>query len=86
MPSYTEAHPKVVDESLARKRPVIIFEELKNKIQNRYGVFVSERNASSLTKTIELIMKDYKNIQENMRKNNLPTKKYFIDQLTKILN
>ncbi len=86
LPSYTEAHPKVVDESLARKRPVIIFEELKNKIQNRYGVFVSERNASSLQKTIELVMKDYKNIQKNMEKNTLPTKKVFIDQLTKILN
>ena len=86
LPSFTEAHPKVVDESLARKRPVIIFEELRNKIQNRYGVFVSERNVSSLSQTIKLIMDDYSNIQENMKKNILPTKKEFIEQMTRILN
>ena len=34
LPSFTEAHPKVIDESLARERPVIIFEELNQKIQN----------------------------------------------------
>ena len=28
LPSFTEAHPKVVDESLARMRPVIIFEDV----------------------------------------------------------
>ena len=86
LPSFTEAHPKVVDESLARKRPVIIFEELRNKIQNRYGVFVSERNVSSLSQTIKLIMDDYSNIQENMKKNILPTKKEFIEQMSRILN
>ena len=35
LPSFTEAHPKVVDEALARERPVIIFEDLNQKIQNR---------------------------------------------------
>jgi len=30
LPSFTEAHPKVVDESLARGRPVIIFEEINH--------------------------------------------------------
>ena len=43
LPSFTEAHPKVVDESLARARPVIIFEEITHVIQNRYGLFVSKR-------------------------------------------
>ena len=28
LPSYTEAHPYVIEESLARKRPVIIFEDI----------------------------------------------------------
>ena len=37
LPSFTEAHPKVIDESLARLRPVIIFEEIKHIIQNRKG-------------------------------------------------
>ena len=35
LPSFTEAHPKVIDESLARSRPVIIFEEIKHIIQNK---------------------------------------------------
>ena len=41
LPSFTEAHPKVLDESLARIRPIIIFEEISHIVQNRYGVFIS---------------------------------------------
>ena len=86
LPSFTEAHPKVVDESLARERPVIIFEELSQKIQNRQGVFVSKRNAKSLAQTIEFIMRNYSNIQEGMKKNILPTKQEFISHMTQILS
>jgi len=57
LPSFTEAHPKVLDESLARGRPVIIFEEIKHVIQNKEGIFVSKRNAKSLSETIHFIMK-----------------------------
>ena len=85
LPSYTEAHPKVVDESLARARPVIIFEEISHIIQSRYGVFVSKRNSKSLSETIEFIMKNFSNIQEKMKKNKLPTKKEFISQMVQIL-
>ena len=53
LPSYTEAHPKVIDESLARERPIIIFEEIKHIIQNRKGIFVSKRNAKSLQEKID---------------------------------
>ena len=52
LPSFTEAHPKVVDESLARGRPVIIFEEINHIIQNKHGVFVSKRNAKSLLEAV----------------------------------
>jgi glycosyltransferase involved in cell wall biosynthesis len=86
LPSFTEAHPKVIDESLARERPVIIFEELNQKIQNRYGVFVSKRNSKSFTETIEFIMRNYSNIQESMKRNMLPTKQEFISQMTQILS
>ena len=86
LPSFTEAHPKVVDESLARARPVIIFEEINHIIQNRYGMFVSKRNAKSLSETIEFIMSNYSSIQENMKKNKLPTKQAFISQITQILS
>ena len=86
LPSYTEAHPKVVDESLARIRPVIIFEEINHIIQNRHGIFVSKRNSDSLEKTLKYIMENYKHIQEKIKKNNLPKKDNFISDLTKILS
>jgi len=86
LPSYTEAHPKVVDESLARLRPVIIFEEIIHIIQSRRGVFVAKRNDKSLMETIKFIMNNYQDIQNEMKKNNLPTKKEFIYKMTEILN
>ena len=86
LPSFTEAHPKVVDESLARARPVIIFEEINHIIQNRHGIFVSKRNAKSLSETIKFIMSNYSNIRENMEKNKLPTKQEFILQMAQILS
>ena len=85
LPSFTEAHPKVIDESLARIRPVIIFDEINHIIQNRKGIFVSKRNAESLLETINFIMKNYQNIQESMLENKLPTKQEFISQMSNIL-
>ena len=85
LPSFTEAHPKVIDESLARARPVIIFEEIEHIIQNRKGIFVSKRDAKSFIETINFIMKNYLNIQESMANNQLPTKKEFISQMSNIL-
>lgn len=86
LPSFTEAHPKVIDESLARERPVIIFQEISHVIQDRYGIFVAKRNAKSLLETIKYIISNYLSIQENMKKNKLPTKENFILQIKKILN
>ena len=86
LPSFTESHPQVLDESLARKRPVILFEEISHVIQNRHGIFVSKRNARSLTQVIKFIMSNYSNIQVAMEKNKLPTKQKFISQMTNILS
>ena len=86
LPSFTEAHPKVIDEALARNRPVIIFEEIKHIIQNKEGIFVSKRNAKSLVETINFIIKNYAKIQEKMKKNKLPTKQVFISQITQVLS
>jgi glycosyltransferase involved in cell wall biosynthesis len=86
LPSFTEAHPKVVDESLARLRPVIIFDDIKHIIGNKKGIFISQRNEKSLLETIDFIMKNYVNIQENMSQNKLPTKKDFIMEMSNILN
>ena len=85
LPSFTEAHPQVVDEALARGRPVIIFNEIEHIIQHRVGIFVSERNSKSLTETIKFIIKNYSNIQDDIFKNKLPTKKDFLFQMSNIL-
>ena len=86
LPSFTEAHPKVIDESLARERPVIVFEEIKHIIQNRKGIFVSKRNAKSLEETIHFIINNYTQIQESIKKNRLPTKQEFFLNMSNILN
>ena len=86
LPSFTEAHPKVLDESLAREKPVIIFEEIKHVIQDREGIFISKRNEKSLLETINFIIKNYSKIQEKMKKNKLPTKQDFISKLSNILS
>ena len=53
LPSYTEGQPYVVDESLARGRPVLIFKDIAHIIKGRKGIFVCERNIDSFTeKTI----------------------------------
>jgi glycosyltransferase involved in cell wall biosynthesis len=86
LPSFTEAHPKVIDESLARLRPVIVFDEIKHIVQNKKGIFTSKRNAKSLLETIDFIMKNYLTIQEDMKKNKLPTKHEFINEMNSILS
>ena len=86
LPSYTEGYPYVIDESLSRKRPVIIFKEIEHIIQSREGIFVSQRNVKSLEGTVNFIMKNYSGIQESMSKNKLPTKKEFVSQMTNILS
>ena len=85
LPSYTEATPYVVDESLARKRPVIIFEDIEYIIRNKKGIFVSKRDINSFTESTKYIMNNYKQIQKNMEKNVLPTKKSMIKQISDII-
>jgi|TARA_B100001964_G_scaffold34657_1_gene36977 glycosyltransferase involved in cell wall biosynthesis len=86
LPSFTESYSQVIDESLARKRPVIIFEEIEYIIGNRIGVFVSKRNVRSVMETMVFIIKNYASIQKNIEKNKLPTKKNFISQMKDILS
>jgi glycosyltransferase involved in cell wall biosynthesis len=86
LPSFTEGHPQVLDESLSRLRPVILFEEISHVIRNREGVFVCKRNSQSLSETIKYVMDNYSLIQEKMSKNILPTKENFLNELSLILN
>lgn len=86
LPSYTEGAPKVILESLARKRPVIIFKEIQHVKLNYKGIFVCERKISNLKECINKIMKNYKKIQIEMNRNNLQNKNNFQIKLLRILN
>ena len=85
LPSFTEGHPQVIDESLSRLRPVIVFEEISHVVGDRKGVFVSKRDFLSLFKTINYIMDNYHSIQNEMTQNILPTKENFINQMSSII-
>ena len=86
LPSFTEGHPRVLIESLARKRPIIIFEDIAHVKKNYQGVYICKRELKSLILTIEYIMQNYKNIQKQIEKNSYPTKENFIIQLKNIIN
>ena len=85
LPSFTEAHPQVVDEALARARPVIIFKDIEHVKRDREGIFSCERNLESLQETIQYINNNYEVIISKIKKNKLPTKKMFINELKKII-
>ena len=85
LPSFTEGHPQVLDESLARLRPVIVFNEISHVIGNRKGVFVCKRDSNSLSTLIKYIIKNYNSIQKDIMTNNLPDKKFFLDQISNII-
>lgn len=85
LPSYTEAHPKVIDEALARYKPVIVFNDIKHVIGDRLGIFVCKRNYEDLENKISYIYKNYSKIVKNISKNILPTKKVFLEDLNNII-
>ena len=86
LPSYTEGQPYVVDESLARRRPVLIFRDIEHIIKGRKGIFVAERNIDSLTKTIEHIMKNYHAIQKEIELNKFPLEEDMFKQISDVIN
>ena len=85
LPSFTEGHPQVLDESLSRLRPVIIFKEISHVINYREGVFIAERNSKSLFEVINHIMNNYESIQKKISKTALPTKDDFIKKIAKTI-
>ena len=86
LPSFTEAHPYVVDESLARKRPVIIFEDITYIIKDKTGIFISKRNINSFSETVNYVMQNYYNIQKSIEKNKLPTKNDMLKKISDIVS
>ena len=85
LPSFTEGHPMVLLEALARRRPVIIFEDIRHVIGDKKGIFVAKRNFLNLIEVLNHIKKNYKKIQKDMMKNKLPTNKEFIEQFVKAI-
>ena len=85
LPSYIEGFPKVISESLARLKPVIIFEDIKYVINGRSGIFVCKRNEKNLRKTIKYIFKNYGNIQKKIKSNYFFTKDNFKNELLRSL-
>ena len=85
LPSFTEGHPMVLLEALARRRPVIIFDEIKHVIGDKKGIFVAKRNFLNFFGILNHIKKNYKKIQKDMMKNKLPTNKEFIEQFVKAI-
>ena len=74
LPSFTEAHPYIVDEALSREKPVVIFEDISYVKGNKYGIFIIKRNLRELKNITEYILSNYDKIQEDMKKNNLPSR------------
>jgi glycosyltransferase involved in cell wall biosynthesis len=86
LPSYTEAHPKVIDESLSRMRAVIVFNDIKYVIQKRYGVFSIKRNVSQLARIINYIQRNNQLVFKQLKKNKLPQRIDFLENLYKIIS
>ena len=85
LPSYTESAPKVIWESLSRLRPVIVFKDIRHVAYKKKGVYVCERNVTSLSRKINFIKKNYQNIQKKIKKNKFPTKNEFQNNLLSII-
>ena len=58
----------VLLEALARRRPVIVFEEIEHVIGDKKGIFVAKRNFLNFYGTLNHIKKNYKKIQKDMMK------------------
>ncbi len=85
LPSFTEGQPYVVDEALARRRPVLIFEDIAHIIKGRRGIFVSKRDLESFIKTSKHIIQNYGEIQKDIEKNNFPLEKDMFQQIASIV-
>ena len=85
LPSYTEAHPYVLEESLSRRRPVIIFDDISYVKKNKKGVFIIKRNTHAIQEKIVWILENYHSILKEMDQNDLPTMEKMLKQFSDIL-
>ena len=86
LPSFTEGQSKYCLSLWLEKKPIIIFSNIAFVKKDFNNVFVSERNQDDFNKTITYIKKNFKLISKDFKKNKIPTKINFKNQLIKILN
>jgi len=85
LPSYMEAYPQVILESLSRLKPIIIFNEIKYlKKTFKFGLFNCNRDDKSLESIIEKIMNNYNDIQNRILKEKIFTQENFFFNVEKI--
>ncbi len=85
LPSFTEGQPYVVDESLARRRPVIVFEDIAHIVKERKGILVSKRTVDSFCETTKYVMQNYNKIQKSIEENKFPLKEDMLKQISDII-
>ena len=85
LPSYVEAYPQVILESLSRLKPIIVFNEIKYlKKTFSFGLINCKRNASDFEKTLKRIMVNYTKIQNDILKKEVYSLKNFELKMNKI--
>ena len=85
LPSYVEAYPQVILESLSRLKPIIVFNELEYlKKTFSFGLINCERNINDFEKTLKKIINDYNKIQREILKKEVYSLKNFELKMKKI--
>lgn len=86
LPSFIEAYPQVILESLSRLKPIVIFNEIEYlKKTFPYGLYNCKRNKRDFEKKLKMIIKNYKKIQISILKKKIYTLKNFTTQINRIL-
>jgi glycosyltransferase involved in cell wall biosynthesis len=85
LPSYTEGAPKVILESLARYRPVIIFKEISHVKKDFKGIFICKRSPKDFKNKVNYILKNYKQILKQIKRNKIHSKQEFQNNLSRIV-
>ena len=71
---------------MARRRPVIVFDDIEHVIGDKKGIFVAKKKFLNFFGTLNHIKKNYIKIQKDIMKNKLPTNKEFIEKFIKTID